>query len=353
MNTVNHILLLEKLKSIGFGHHILTWLNSFLSDRTQCVRINNYISYTISAYSGVPQGSHCGPLLFNLFVNDIPSIIHNSKSLMFADDLKIFRTVQSTEDCHLLQLDINSLYNWSRLNGIELNINKCFSVSFTKSSDILVYEYNINDVVLKNVTEIKDLGVIFDRHVTFNSHINTLTQKGFKNLGFINRYCKDFSHVTFKILFCSLVRSGLEYASAVWSPYYFSHINDIEKVQNKFLRNCAFKLGLLNDHVTYTDISDMLNLKSLEIRRLHQDLLFLFKLLTNNIDCENLLCLINFNTCRRTRNSSMFYLMHHSTNYGLHSPLTRMQRNFDYFKLDASVNLSVFRNQVRTLKVPR
>ena len=122
---VDHKLLLAKLKAYGMGEGALKWLCSFLSGRTQYVRINNHISNAISALSGVPQGSHLGPLLFLLFVNDIYLFIKNSHFLMFADDLKLYSKITSLQDCEKLQADVNALFEWSLLNRLNLNIGKC------------------------------------------------------------------------------------------------------------------------------------------------------------------------------------------------------------------------------------
>lgn len=111
---VNHKLLLYKLQTLGFGGEVLKWLNSFLVGRSQHIHIQNYVSHDISVFSGVPQASHCGPLLFLVFVNDINLFIKESTFLMFADDLKIFKGIKSQLDCDTLQNDVNGLYQWSK-----------------------------------------------------------------------------------------------------------------------------------------------------------------------------------------------------------------------------------------------
>ena len=97
-DTVNHSLLLNKLQHLGIHSALLAWIQSYLSDRKQFVKLSGLISKPINVCSGVSQGSHLGPLLFILFINYIPNILSNSNCLMFADDLKIFQTVQSHQD---------------------------------------------------------------------------------------------------------------------------------------------------------------------------------------------------------------------------------------------------------------
>ena len=90
---VNHDILLMKLNKIGFHSNLLNWIRTYLKGRIQFVRINNFLSSPINVTSDVPQGSHLGPLFFLLFINDIPNVFLNSRCLMYADDLKIFRCI--------------------------------------------------------------------------------------------------------------------------------------------------------------------------------------------------------------------------------------------------------------------
>ena len=106
---VNHSLLLKKLELIGFPPSLKDWVSSYLSNRTQHVLFRNCISKPISVLSGVPQGSHLGPLLFNLFINDLPSVIRHASILMYADDVKLFLSVSNVLDYSYLQYDINNV----------------------------------------------------------------------------------------------------------------------------------------------------------------------------------------------------------------------------------------------------
>ena len=128
-DTVPHRRLLLKLKSYGIGGNLLSWINSFLTGRVQRVTLNNVYSEWSSVVSGVPQGSVLGPMLFLLYVNDISSIV-NSHLLLFADDIKLYRSIKSENDILLLQEDINKLYSWSNtwLLNFSIPINAKFYV---------------------------------------------------------------------------------------------------------------------------------------------------------------------------------------------------------------------------------
>lgn len=342
-----------KLQALGLGGNLLKWLESFLVGRTQSVKLGNFISYDIDVLSGVPQGSHCGPVLFILFINDIVSHIKYSEVLLFADDLKLFRSIKSEDDAILLQKDVDSLHNWCLQNSMALNIKKCFSITFSKSNSQIFYPYAINNDKLLNVTEIRDLGVNFDSKLTFDSHLITIISKSLKSLGFIIRSSTHFSTQTIKMIYCSLVRSSLEYCSIVWSPYYNVHIDNVEKVQKKFLRYIAYKQGITRDEYEYRDILVHLNISTLEQRRCNALLLFLHKLLNGNVDSPQLLGEISLNsTSRLTRNKFLFHIPFHSTNYGYHSPLSNMLRLGNTYNnlLDLfNPSLNSFKSKLRRL----
>lgn len=129
---VHHGVLIKKLRKIGFNENLIQWLQSFLIGRKQIVKVGSFNSNEIEVWSGVPQGSHCSPLLFNLFINDIDSCFQNSKFLMFADDLKFYRVVNCIKDQNLLQADLNNLIEWCEANRLYLNMNKCSFINFYK-----------------------------------------------------------------------------------------------------------------------------------------------------------------------------------------------------------------------------
>jgi len=132
---INHELLIHKLKIIGFTDPLLSWLNSFSTKRIQFVKLKykNFISNPILVLSGVPQGDHLSPLLFNLFTNDIVFSIKYSNILLLADDAKMFKCISNTADAELLQYDLTNFRNWGISNGMSLNINKCQLSLFLKN----------------------------------------------------------------------------------------------------------------------------------------------------------------------------------------------------------------------------
>lgn len=330
-DTVNHGMLISKLSALGLHGSFLDWISSFLLDRKQIVNINGVLSSPLSVTSGVPQGSHLSTLLFNCFINDIKGNILNSKFLLYADDFKLFRQIENLHDCELLQQDLNRFTNWCKNNLISLNINKCSFMNFSRLKIPLTYEYKADNHILPQVKIVKDLGVTFDGALRFNDHIDFICNKAFRLLGFICRSLKDFSNINcFKTLYCSLIRSVLEYASVVWTPYYDKHIDRIERIQKKFLRIIAHKMNIPYDEINYSDLQQLLNLSPLKNRRIYLDVCFLHKLCNNSTDCSILLQSIGLLVPQRnTRKHETFAVKFHRTLYGQQSALTRLCSEFN------------------------
>jgi hypothetical protein len=109
-------MLLHKLGSFGFSDAYVSWFRSYLTNRRSRVRVCGTLSQPFQVTSGVPQGSVLGPFLFNLFINDLCSSVQYCKIPIFADDVKIFRVINSPHDCLLLHSDINSVSDWCTAN---------------------------------------------------------------------------------------------------------------------------------------------------------------------------------------------------------------------------------------------
>lgn len=145
---------------------------------------------------------------------------------MYADDLKIFSTVSSLSDADELQQDLNRLSDWCIANKLFLNITKCCAVTYHRLRKPIAYDYQVNGNILSRRTEMRDLGVIFDTKICFNSHIDYSIAKAFSMLGFIMRAGEELSDpYALKTVYCSLVRSILEYCCVVWNPHYNVHID--------------------------------------------------------------------------------------------------------------------------------
>jgi hypothetical protein len=149
------------------------------------------------ATSGLPQGSHLGPVLFLVFINDIVNKFTDMNVLLFADDLKLYSKVSNIQDCFNIQRNLDNLYDWCVTNHLYLNIEKCQYIQFGRGKNRLSFDYTINGEKLEKIAKIKDLGVVFDDKLSFIEHINEITGAAMRTLGFVLRTVKDFNNINF------------------------------------------------------------------------------------------------------------------------------------------------------------
>jgi hypothetical protein len=341
---VNHRLLLQKLSAIGFGGNFLKWIASYLTDRKQYVKACGRQSRIFSVNSGVPQGSHLGPLLFLIFINDITHCFKYLRFLLYADDLKVFFPMRGSEDHQYAQTELEALSQWCMDNDLQLNLNKCKIISFSRNRATLNFDYVLSMHSLERVNTIRDLGVLLDQKLDFRCHIEELIVRAARMLGFVRRVGKEFKDpYTLKTLYVSFVRSVLEYAGIIWNPYYAVHANRIEAVQKKFIR---FALRTLNwdPHLPlppYCQRCRLLNMDRLDDRRRLSCVLFINDVLCGNLDSPNILCNIKLNVLPyNTRNRVLLAEVAHRTNYGKNEPLNKAIRTFNEFSDDFEFGMS-------------
>jgi hypothetical protein len=326
--------LLRKLKGIGIGGNLLRLIGSYLHNRSMSVVVNNSISRSVSVTSGVPQGSHLGPLLFNIFLNDVSSCFQKTEFLAYADDLKVWKPISSQEDASEFQSEIDSLSAFCNDNDLFLNVQKCKTVSFNRKLDPITSVYSMNGESLESVETVEDLGVIFDRTLKFETHIQEITKKAYKMLGFLIRTCKDFKNIkSHVLLFNSFVKSQLNYCTVAWNPIYQKYIDQIEDIQKKFVRYLAHKFNNGIDD-TYEVRCTNFKLRSLQSIRTENDLLFLHKSLHQHLYSEQFLDHFVFSSSNReTRNPRAFEPPIARTNLGLNGPFYRMMSSSNNLEL--------------------
>lgn len=309
-DVVPHDLLLFKMeRQFGISDNTLHWFRSYLTDRFQRVVLNGIAAQWVKVTSGVPQGSILGPVLFLMYVNDLPAECQNSKALLFADDAKIFRAISCKSDCLLLQHDLNRIFEWSIKWKIQLKMDKCFMIPFTnKTKHFVTYSYNLGTFVLETVNVIKDLGIYFTSNFTFRFHIDQIVSKSNRMLGFIHRTTKHFEDCSILItLYRSLVLSKLEYCCSIWSPSQVYLIEKLERVQQRVVKWLAFKSRLRYSDTEYPVLCARFGLTPLRRRRLQLDLRNLNKTLNGRTNCPYLLSQVNLNVPTRTlRHNDLF-----------------------------------------------
>lgn len=352
---VNHVILCKKIEALGVHGCLLRWIKSYLCRRSQLVALKGVTSLPILVTSGVPQGSHLGPLFFNVYINDLIECLA-CPCVLYADDMKVYNNISSVSDALKLQNDLDVIANWCNSNEMSLNIDKCVIISFTNKANKIDFNYSLNNVSLKRVTSVKDLGIIFDDRLTFREHYDYIVGKSSRLLGFISRSTLNFKNPTsFIHLYCSLVRSILEYNSCIWSPHYIIHKDRIEHVQKRALHIITYRFNLIRKHKAYNDRLLTFKIGSLEDRRFCADFVTLHKIIHSYIDSPNLLSNINFNTYVRCRNPSVFTLQVYRCNTSFYNPIIRMCRQYnDLVKSNASIdifnsNLYIFQKNIKNL----
>lgn len=352
---VDHSLLLAKLERIGMHSSMLDWIRSYLTDRRQYVVVDGVKSRVFPVLSGVPQGSHLGPLLFLLFVNDIVNIFKYSKCLLYADDLKIFCGISNVRDAIGLQRDLDSLFSWCQENRLYLNLTKCKVMSYHRKVNAICFEYKLNNSALERVQQMSDLGVLFDQKFCFSSHIESMVSRAYSRLGFMKRICNDFNDVyCLSSVYYSLVRSVLEYASVVWNPGYAVHSDRIESIQRKFLLYALRRLPWRRDTFvlpSYESRCMLIDMEPLVDRRRNASLLFLYDLLSGRVDSVDLMSLFYFNVPPRSlRNNNLMHVIPRRTNYGMFSPVNRLSVLFNEHGMSFNFNMSreCFRREIRS-----
>ena len=313
---IPHLHLISKIRAYGLSDQLVLWISDFLYNRSFKVRINGKCSDKGIMMSGVPQGSVLGPLLFVIYINDLPEVCEDLSSVfLFADDAKLFRVIRSIDDCQILNESCQRFFDWSLQWGMNVNVNKCKVLSITKNKVIepsFNYSFSNNDEVycLEHADTVKDLGITLDSELCFKSHIYEKINKAFMMLGIINRNFKDLDKFSFVLLYKSLVRSHLEYCSSVWSPYRIGVISDIERVQKR-----ATKMVDSCRKLSYKDRLMYLKLPTLKFRRVRGDMIEVYKILNGLYDADIVPTLIR-NTDSRTRGNSL-KLMHTRSHYDL------------------------------------
>ena len=235
-DTVSHRLLVHKLKMFGFSNVYINWIKSFLSDRKQKVIVNGECSSLKDVTSGIPQGSVLGPILFVLYINDLPeSLKNNSEIFLYADDTKIFREINNLADCVKLQEDIHCMYNWSNSWMLKFHPQKSKNMKIGERNDSLNFRYNLNEGMpdMEITTTEKDIGVTIDNKLNFEKHMTEKVNKANSVLGVIRRSFEYLNKDSFIMLYKSLVRPHIEYANQIWAPYKQKHIDMLEKVQKR------------------------------------------------------------------------------------------------------------------------
>lgn len=237
-DTINHDILIYKLRHYGIRGKALNWFQDYLTNRKQFVSIKGRDSRQKLITCGVPQGSLLGPLLFILYINDLPNSSQALSFICFADDTNLFLTDRDPHNLvNTINLELTHVQSWIFANKLSLNIDKTHYMLFSNTLTELPNNVNIHNTELKKVDNTKFLGLSIDSDLSWKSHINYLSKVLSRNSGILNKLKHVFPHHILLGLYSTLITPYLNYGILVWGNACETHLNALVRIQKRAIRN--------------------------------------------------------------------------------------------------------------------
>ena len=240
-DTVDHKILLNKLYSYGIRGIAHDWFSSYLHNRQQFVKFSDACSDCQTVKCGIPQGSILGPLLFLMYINDLPRVSRILLSFLFADDTNLFITGNDIQEMvRVINRELANIVDWLKANKLSLNIDKTNFILFRpKSRPVTTLDIRIEGTQIQRVTEAKFLGVIIDEKLNWSRHITFIKHKISKSIGIIKKTRRLFDTDIMLSLYNSFVYPYLSYCIHVWGMAYDVHKRDLVIQQKRIVRIIA------------------------------------------------------------------------------------------------------------------
>lgn len=262
------------------------------------------------ATSGIVPGSIFGPILFTIFINDVVDVVIHAMVLLFADDMKASMKIYDGSDVLRLQSDIDRIHQWTVANRLLFNVQKCASFTACRADEVC------------------DLGLLVDKRYNLIHHMEQTTVKARQMVGYIRKKSNGkFKVKTLKILYCAYVRTRLEFASVIWSPYQEVYKDDIESVQKQFM------IGLLDDRSSatsyrlapYVERCKTLKLQPLCVRRRIADVVCAYDIFSGHSKVEFLKSkFVRSRSVRQLRQNRLLEEKVFGVDYLMNQPIARL-----------------------------
>ena len=280
---VNHNILLKKLSYYLKNQSVVALLQSYLSDRSQVVFSNNTLSSKKDIKCGVPQGSILGPLLFCIYINDLPYQISNPNVELdlFADDSSLHTASENIESINEnLQISLDEVDDWCKTNKMILHPEKSKSMIITTHQKRQLHQYQlklrINNIDIEQVKKHKLLGIIIDENLTWEDHINHLYKQLSQNLFLLSKLKPYLNTFALKIFFNAHIISRINYSQSVWSQAANSHIKRIDSLYRRAIK-------MISNEKNVSTTKKILNLNCLPLQEhfMYNSVLLTFKIQNN------------------------------------------------------------------------
>ena len=243
-DSLKHELLIAKLDAYGFNENTIRLVYSYLTNREQSVKVKDFLSALKHLLSGVPQGSILGPIVFNIFINDLFYFVGEDNLHKFADNNTVSGNALSLNELiQELQTLTESTISWFDQNHMIANPSK-FHVTIIRKDrkNTEGIEININGKVLKTESEVPLLGITLNNRLTFDIHIGNIYKKAANQLNALKRraYCLNYTQ---KILAQSFITSNFNYFPVVWHFCPAKNLHIMERTQERALRFIYYQIS--------------------------------------------------------------------------------------------------------------
>jgi hypothetical protein len=241
-DSVWHAGLLTKLSQIGVDGRLHAWLKDYITNRYQQVLYNGTCSGKLLVRAGVPQGSILGPLLFNIYINDMMDTVRNS-GVLFADDATLFALIENSDSrsavARSLCDDVYALSEWAERWQVAFSASKFQLLTISRKQDKVANEpIYYRDNAVEECDALKLLGVTLTKTLDWSCHVNDVAMKASRAYGALSRASPFLSEAARLTVFKSIVRPIMEYASPIWSGATEVALKGLERVQRRCLKLC-------------------------------------------------------------------------------------------------------------------
>ena len=308
---IPHDLLVAKLHAYGLSKEAVTFLYSYLKRRKQGVKINNTESIFQILLSGVPQGSILGPILFNIFINDLFLFINEVELANFADDNTIYAAKKNVEELiKVLEKESNTAIDWFKMNDMIVNPDKFQAMILSSNKKENKFDLKINNSIISSEKSVTLLGIEIDNKLNFDKQVSNICRKANNQLNAIGRIQNYLGEKGKKTILNTFVYSNFMYCPLTWHFCSKSSQNKIEKIQYRSLKM------LTNDYNSdYKDLLENTKTSTMEIKRLRIVALEVFKTV-NNLNPDFMKDIFYFSPYSTHRKYDIFVHCRNTTSFG-------------------------------------